>query len=432
MSDTHEHAKRYAPSAAHRWTVCHASARFNEGKPNESGPYALDGQEAHALLAFALNSKFRSAIEAKISYPATWVHREDDEASRLESVQTALDYVWMLLDGNPDAVMYVEVRVDFLSPHTNDCWGHADVIVWMPTLGIIEVVDLKHGVGEVIEAKDNRQLGIYGASTLQYAKTKLGLSPHSVVMTIIQPRAFHKDGHVRHWPVSDAYMENIFIPDINNHIAICESPSAAFRPGRKQCKWCPGSFDCKAREAAALAAVPTVSSFQGVTSHSLPPVASIPIERLVYIVQAGKLLKDYIKEAETALRNAAIQGHRIPGKKLVEDYAKRKWYGNQLDCARELMKLLETDDWDTVYPRQLLGITEAEDKLTAAFKARAPKSKKKEAAELAKKAMAFLTLKTQTGALSLVDEDDPRQPVDAARNQFTGVTVIDPPKGIGQ
>jgi hypothetical protein len=172
-----------------------------------------------------------------------------------------------------------------------------------------------------------------------------------------------------------------------------------------------------------------LGSFQNVTQHSLPPVRNLPIDKLVWIVNASKLLQDYLKEAAEALREAAIAGAHIPGKKLVESSSDRKWYGNELDVARELMKLTETEDWDKVYPRKLIGITDAEDMIVRAFKAKVGKKDKKNAAELAKQAMALLTLKTGSGKLSLVNEDDPRQPVDASRNQFTGVTIIEPPKG---
>lgn len=432
MSDTHQHAKRYAPSASHRWTVCHASARFNEHFTSESSAWALDGTEAHSLFAFAINSKLRLALEAKLIYPGAWVHREDTEEQRLDSVQTALDYVWSLLDAHPDAVVFVETRVDFLSPHTTDCWGHADIILWMPALGVVEIIDLKHGAGEVVEAENNTQLGIYGAASYQFAKERLGAKPHTIVMTIVQPRAWHALGPVRHWPVSDAYMDNLFIPFINANIAKCEDPNAAFVPGKKQCKWCPGAFECKAREAAALAAVPAqLGSFQNVTKAALPPISAMTIERLLWITQAGQLLRDYIKEAEEALEKAALAGHRIPGKKLVEAWATRKWFGNHLDVARELMKLLDTNDWDVVYPRELINITDAESKIAKKFSAAAPKGKKKEAATLAKDALAFLTLKTSSGNVSLVDESDTRPAIDASRGQFKGITIIDPPKRIG-
>lgn len=432
MSEGHEHAKRYAPSAAHRWTVCHASARFNEQFVSESSTYAQDGTEAHGLFAFALSNRMRTAIEAKVVYPSPWIHREDTEADRLDSVQAALDYVYFILEAHPDAILYVETRVDFNSPYTNDCWGHADVIIWMPSLSTIEVVDFKHGAGEVVEAVNNKQLGIYGGASYQFAKRQ-GHAPKTLVMTIIQPRVFHSLGSKRHWVVSDAFMDNMFIPEINAHILQCEDEGAAFTPGKKQCKWCPGSFHCKAREAAALAAVPAqLGSFQNVTVHSLPPVRNLPIDKLVWIVNASKLLKDYMKEAAAALQEAAIAGAHVPGKKLVESSNERKWYGNELDVARELMKLLDTEDWDSVYPRQLIGITDAEKRIVTAFKRKKDSKSKKdnrEAAELAKQAMALLTLKTGSGKLTLVDEDDPRPPADASRHQFAGITLIEPPKG---
>ncbi len=391
----------------------------------------MDGEEAHDLLAFALHSKFRDAAQAKIAMPSSWTHRQDTFQERLDSVQFALDWVWEQLDAYPDMRMYIEQRVDFPSQLTKDCWGHSDVILYEPNLNFIVVPDFKHGAGEFVEAVDNTQIGIYGASAYTFIKGVIGKAPPMVVMAIIQPRAYSPSGeYVRKWIVSDVFMEAVFIPMIESKIALCETENAPFTPTAKACKWCPAKVGCPAREAAAASAISAnFASVRQIAPTSLPNIVGMPIDRLVEIHRKGEMLRDFLSEVEKALFAAMRAGHHVPGYKLVEAQARRLWHGSETEVAIELMNLIGTQDWDVVYPRQLIGVTEAESKVKKAFKEKAPKGKKKEAAAQAKEALAYLTLKQSSGNATMADVSDPRPSLNIAQATFSNVTVIEPPKG---
>ena len=426
-----QHAKRYAPSASSRWTVCHASAKFTEHMVSESSDYAMDGEEAHNLFAFALQNKFRDAAQARIAMPSSWTHRQDTFNERVGSVQSALDWIWDQLDAYPDMRMYIEQRVDFPSQLTRDCWGHADVVLYEPTMNFIVVPDFKHGAGDWVKAIDNTQIGIYGAAAYAFIKNAIGRPPPMIVMAVIQPRAYAPRGeYVRKWVVSDAFMEQSFIPTIEGHIAKCESDSPAFNPSPEACKYCPAKIGCPAREAAAASAVgENFANVRMITPQTLPQVIGMPVDRLVEIKRKSDMLYDFLKEVDKAIFQLLRSGAEVPGFKLVEAQAKRQWYGSETEVAYELMKLLETQDWDTVFPRKLIGVVDAESLVKKAFRARASKGKKNEASNLATEALATLTLKQSSGNPVLADASDPRPALNIAQATFANVTVIEQSKG---
>ena len=81
---------------------------------------------------------------------------------------------------------------------------------------------------------------------------------------------------------------------------------------------------------------------------------------------------------------------------------------------------------DAVYPRKLIGITEAEKLVVNAFKMAQPDIK--HAAKEAREFFAEFTTKQSSGALTVVTSDDKRPAVDTAR-LFANVNPIPLPKG---
>lgn len=398
---------------------------------SESSDYAKDGTEAHDLFAFALKGGYRDAAIARMQMPSSWTHRQDTFDDRLQSVQMALDWTWDQMDAWPDAEMHVETRVDFPSQITNDCWGHADVIIYVASMDMIIVPDYKHGAGKFVPAKNNTQIGIYGAAAWSHMKRLIGREPSMIIMAIIQPRAYARNSeYIRKWIMSAAEMREVFIPNIEGHIAKCESPDAAFNPTPEACQFCPAALRCPAREAAAASvAGQNFTQVRTITPATIPQTVGMPIERLVEIHNKAPLLYGFLEEVEKAIVAHIRAGNTVPGWKLVEAEARRKWYGSELEVATELMKLTGSQNWDDVYPRKLIGITAAETLVKKAFREKAPKGKKNEASSHAVEAMAYLTLKQSSGNLVLAEVSDPRPSVNVAQTTFANVQFIEPPKG---
>lgn len=410
-----------------RTELCPGSVRATAGLPEIPSPYAEDGTEAHDVLAYALKNGIRKAHEAytlglSFGHVKQWTHRADEYKERCASIDMALDETYDILDKNPDAVLHVETRVLFPSQHTRDAWGTSDIIILIPSKRLVYVLDFKHGSGTAVDAKDNLQIGMYGVAAL--STYNVWQDYDTVVLGIIQPRAFHAQGPVRMDTKHVSYLSNEMYPRIERAIAASQAPDAPLVPGDKQCQFCPLKANCPAREAAALAVVgANFASVKDVTVAALPLPSQLPADRLAYIKQAATVLRGWLKDVDEAAEAIARAGGYVPGFKLVETAPRRVYYQNDEMTAYNLMSLTGADI-DTVYPRQLIGITEAEKLVVDAFKENVKRGRKKAAAEDAKNAFALLTTKQSSGNLTLVPESDPRPAVNVAQKAFANVKVI--------
>lgn len=413
----------FAPSAMHRIIRCPASVRATAGIPETSSDFAKDGTEAHDLLAWALKNKVRNAVTAYQGSlgAVSWTHRTDTYEARLESVQDALDEVYDILDSYEDAKLYVETRVHFPSKVTTECWGTADIVIVVASLGLCFVIDFKHGAGKYVAIEDNEQLETYTCAVI--ADIPEAAACHTFTLCIIQPRAFSATGTIRKAFRSHDYMQQIALPRIDNAIAASQDPNAPFVPGEIQCQFCPIKANCKAREAQALAVVSsTFRSVKDVTQASLPIVSQLPVDRLAFIMSAADILRGWLKDVEDTTFEIMRAGAYVPGWKVVEVNPRRRWLDPE-NTAVLLMSLIGTEDEDVVRPRSLIGITEAEKLVKDAFKANAPKGKKSKQAEIAGNAMALLTTKESSGNLKMVPESDPAPAVNLAQKTFAQVAL---------
>lgn len=421
---------------------CHGSVRLCEAMPpRPSGPWAQDGTEAHELVEYALAHKERSALNALLSSGMQWTHREDNEAERLEGVQAMLDYVYALLTNYDDAELIIERRFVFPSLVTDECGGTNDVIVFVPSLKLIYVVDYKHGAGVAVDVIENEQLMIYGVGALTIETGAIteddmvgrltlpeDLDDWTIVLTIVQPRAFHPDGsHPREWPVPAGRLIE-FVAEVDDAITECEKPDAKLLPGTEQCRWCDAAPTCPALRDKALEQIPI--NFAGVSVEAplppLPPATDLPVNELAKLLTIAPLIETYLAAAYDHAYQLAREGNTVPGFKLVEAQSRRKWHGAEIAVAEQLMALTG-NGVDDVFPRGLIGITEAEKMVVTAYKAAAPPGGARAAAKAAHDAMAVLTTKDTSGKLTLVPMTDRRQSVSLNSN-FGGIAVLPPPK----
>ena len=166
------HAK-LSPSSAERWIVCPGSVVLSEGMPERTSAFAEEGTQAHALAEMLLTMT-----------PGEM----DTPAGMLDNVMVYVDHIRGILAEHPDAVLMVEQRVK-----VNDLvYGTADAVIWIPSLQLLIIVDLKYGAGVAVEAI-SLQLKIYALAAL----LTFGYKAKRVSATIVQPRCPHTDGPIR-------------------------------------------------------------------------------------------------------------------------------------------------------------------------------------------------------------------------------------------
>lgn len=118
-------------------------------------------------------------------------HSFEVDEEMAETAQEFIDYC----RATGASEYWIEQRFDFVSLNPPfDAGGTGDFVGYNATTKELEVVDLKGGRGVVVEAKGNPQLRSYGLGAVL---ANPDLDVETVKVTIVQPRAPHKDGRIR-------------------------------------------------------------------------------------------------------------------------------------------------------------------------------------------------------------------------------------------
>jgi len=402
---------RYAPSAAERWSLCPGSVKLSRRVPE--GPparWTIEGRQAHALLSVCLSERLDDAWFYKGLRIDDGVEEFTVEPDHCASVQVVLDHVFDLLRMYPDAELYSERYLPV--PQTvvppDDCGGTSDVAVYVPSDKRLFVIDFKHGEGVVVEIQDNKQVRMYALGVINSFPEPI----NDIVLTIIQPRAFHPLGVVRSETVTPRQLFD-FQSDMEDWIRECERADAPLIPGDTQCRFCPAKAFCPALEKKALQVFGKVSVPE-LRDLTLPLPQEMTMERIAAILDGWEKVETWFSAVKDYAFEQLKAGVPVPGRKLVLAQARRKWDGDTLTIAEQFMQQTGCD-LDDIAPRKLITITEAEKMLKVASQLNVAKEFKKQAVAKALEAMSHWTVKDSSGNLVMVAEADARPAHNAAQ-----------------
>jgi len=434
MTDGQERShRRYSPSQRERRKLCPGSDNLLAKVPaRPSSPYAVEGTKAHTILEAALRNNVRRAMQAHREFTDLRAEKLDDGIGNnfYLSIQIALNHIYAILDEYPDAAMHIEnyvyVPLD-AAPGEGD--GYCDIVIYIPSIRHAYIIDYKHGAGVAKDVKNNPQVRQYSTGVLFGDPPIIDVEGvDTVTECIIQPRAFHKDGAIREEVVLPYEIYNS-IEEINDEVLAAQDPHAPLVPGEDQCRFCDANTVCPAREAMGLqVASSQFKQIMDVKQIDIPHPHSIDVARLGYIYNAAPMLKKFLADVEEHIMELNRAGIYVPGTKIVETEPRRQWHGTEDEIAFKLAALsgLPITEMFTIKP---VNITTAEKMVVEAFKNRVGKGKKKQAAEDARHAFAFLTTKERTGNTVLTVETDPRPAVNLASRAFAQISqMIHPPQ----
>ena len=170
-----------AASASKRWMACPPSARLCAELPDKSSSYALQGTDAHELAAY----KVLHAIGEDVKDPTENLTFFDQE---MDSYTDAYkDFVMeKYMDAKKhckDPVLLVEQKLDF-SEWVPEGYGTGDAVIVADD--ILHVIDLKFGMGVIVNAEENPQLMCYGLGALSLFDGIYDIQ--SIRLSIFQPR----------------------------------------------------------------------------------------------------------------------------------------------------------------------------------------------------------------------------------------------------
>lgn len=349
-----EHAERshatWSASATERNWNCAGALALTQDLPETTSEAADWGTAAHQLSekCFATGSDasdFLGTTEKGKKYE----FEVDDEMA--ETAQTYVDYCrgrqaeYKTATGK-NAIIFVEERFSLMGLNPPfDAGGTSDFVLWFPEWEMIEVVDLKGGRGVVVEVRGNKQAITYGLGVvLKHQNYK----PKTVKVTIVQPRAPHKDGRVR----SDEFTTGDLIEWTSELLermhmskealdAKATMPPATWAvkylaPGN----WCGKTFCkaagfCPALEQRALDAAGVWFDDLDQPRISNSPDAMSP-EKLAQTLDMLDMLTDWVNAVRAYAHGQAESGVAIPGYQLVEKIGNRAWKADDPEIVAAL------------------------------------------------------------------------------------------------
>lgn len=397
-------------SSSKQWLHCPPSVRLQEGFPNESSVYALEGTFAHEVCEY----KVRKYLHERVKRPQS----EDFYTEEIEQItdvyaEFVIDIIEQMKRNGCEPLVLVEERVDY-SHIAPSGFGTADMLIIGKDengKGLLHIVDFKAGSGIFVDVDHNSQLSLYALGGLHAYGYIYPIE--TVRMTIVQPRLENISTFECSREELEAWGESI------KPIAkLAFEGKGEQKPG-DWCRFCRAKPVCKAcaDEALALcredfldldAGVLTedVRASPGDEEHSdlaapykadtSAPVFKqpglIPLTELAGILPTLNRISSWIESVFAFVSSEAINhGVPIPGYKIVEGRSRRVFTDTEA-----VVDTAVANGYTDLYKQQLITLTEFEKMMG-----------KKKFNELLGKYVA-----KPPGKLTMVPEDDPREPVD--------------------
>jgi len=359
-----QHSNIVGGSTAKRVINCPGSvALVQKMPPKPSSSYADEGTLLHDTIADHL-----ATLQPLESYLG-WKH--EDQTLTQELIDDKLVPALAALDEiDPEQKMdyEVETRVSFgdLLPGV---FGSTDFVGRIGNRAI--VLDWKFGSGVVVTAEENEQLMFYAAAAMRTDALAWAFDGVTEIeCVIVQPPV------IRRWVTTPERIKQ-FEQTLVQAVKESQYPDAVLHTG-DHCRWC--------------AAKPVCPQMTGAVDRALlVQLKEIDVDTLGRYLKNADLLEDWIKD----LRGLALQllekDLPVPGYKLVNKQARRKW----TDESKAKQALLD------------MGLKESVVVETSVMSpAQAEKALKKRFSDLPEG-----LVKSESSGTTLASEDDPRPSV---------------------
>lgn len=286
-----------------RWESCPGSVALIPSVERTSTDYADEGTLAHDLAAKWL----KTGVEPV--FPS-----EEMRVAVRSYVQICLKYIQ-----TPQMGLGATFGVEHRFQLNADVFGTVDFWAYWPWLERLVVIDFKYGAGLYVSVQDNLQCQYY-ATALYYA---LGLPVEQVEVGIVQPRCMVGTElppfRTVEYPVAHLHA---FSTRMREGIEATKSPFAPLVTGPHCAKtFCPVSAICPQMQA---------EGKQALAVNTVPAKGQAYDPReLAYWLTKRAALKRFIRSLDEFAYAELRAGRAIPGFKLVEKRAQRKYIDSQ-------------------------------------------------------------------------------------------------------
>ncbi|EID3101012.1 DUF2800 domain-containing protein [Listeria monocytogenes] len=316
-------------SSSNRWIHCPPSVRLSEQFENKTSDFARQGTDAHTLCEYKLHKLLGDDVEDPT--PSLEFYDEEMEQCAESYATFVMEEVAKARQTTADPIVIVEQQLDF-SRFVPDGFGTGDCLVIAD--GTLSVIDMKYGLGILVDAYQNPQMMCYALGALELFDGIYDIQ--EVKMTIFQPRREN---------VSTYTLPKEELLQWANEVLAPAAQLAYKGEGEYQCgKWCgfcPAKNKCRARAEQNL----ELAKYEFKKPDLLEDdEIEVILEKVDDLVSWSNDIKEYTLKL-------ALDGKQWANHKLVEGRSTRK-YSNDNNVAAAVIKA----GYDP-YDKKLLGVT---------------------------------------------------------------------------
>jgi hypothetical protein len=353
-----QHSNIVGGSTAKRVINCPGSVKLVQKMPPQpSSKYADQGTLLHNAIAEILSGR-----------PEVLYMKYQDQVLTQELYDEKIVPALAALDELGDIEYEVETRVGFgdLLPGV---FGSTDLVGRIGDKAI--VLDWKFGAGVPVPAEENPQLLFYAAAAMRAESLKWAFDGAREIECIIVQPPFTK-----RWVTTTERVKQ-FEQELMLAVKQALRDDAPLAQG-DHCRWC--------------AAKPICPQMTGAVDRALKQqIVNLDVDTLGQYLKNADLLEEWIKDLRALAFGLLEKNVDVPGYKLVQKQARRKWTDEQ-EARRVLMEM---------------GLKESVVVETSIMSpAQAEKALKKRFSELPED-----LIKSESSGTTLAPVDDPRQAV---------------------
>ena len=318
-------------SSSHRWLNCNPSARLEREFADRETTAAAEGTAAHALAEHKLKRRLKLRSERPVSVYDT----DEMETCTDDYADFVMEQVTKERRRDPDTQVFIEQRLDF-SCYVPEGFGTGDCLI--VSRGRIHIIDLKYGMGLLVDSEENPQMKLYALAALTQYEEQYQIK--KVKLTIFQPRR----ENVSTWETSVAKLKKWATKELVPKAEKAFKGEGEYCPG-EWCIFCKAAVKCRARAEDKLRLAQS--------EFKMPPLLTdAEIEDVLAKLPDIKKWADEIQEYALA---KALAGKEWTGFKLVEGRSVRKFTDE-----RAVVKAANEAGYHDIYKQTLISLTEME------------------------------------------------------------------------
>jgi Protein of unknown function (DUF2800) len=311
---------RFGASGADRWIECPGSVKAQEGKPDATTIYAAEGTAGHGIAALCLEGD-HDAVEFTDRVFQVEGHDIDFDEELADAVQVYIDAIRKdTLERGGKLIIERRFHLDWLD---KEFFGTADC-ARLGKDSVLSVYDLKLGKGKTVEVEANRQLCYYALGVLGTLPKTLNVEEIEIVL--VQPRQIHKDGPVRRWRCKPTDLLG-YCQDLVDAAKLARGDNPPFKAG-DHCTFCRAAGDCPTLKAKVFEVAQADFNDEWGEPGMVNDPQTLDINGLIAVLNAADMIEGWLKAVRTRAEELANKGVKIPGYKLVDKRALRKWRGD--------------------------------------------------------------------------------------------------------